>query len=69
MEAKKVREKYRKLNKEELLQLAYDMGAAYERNSFSCSQSLVSGIHEIVGMDDTIVRCATTSCAGSAAEG
>ncbi len=69
MERKRVKEKYRHLDKEGLLKLAYDIGAAFERNSHSCSQSVVCAIHEIVGLDDTIVRCATSSCGGSAAEG
>jgi len=69
MEAKKVKQEYRHLDKKGLLQLAYDMGAAFEKNSFSCSQSVVCAINEIVGLDDTIVRCSTSSCAGSAGEG
>ena len=69
MEPKKVKEKYRSLDREGLLKLAYDMGAAFEKNSFSCSQSTVCAINEIVGLDDTIVKCATSSCAGSAGEG
>jgi hypothetical protein len=62
MEGQKVKEKYRHLDKNGLIQLAYDMGAAFEKNSFSCSQSIVCAINEIVGLNDTIVRCATSSC-------
>ena len=64
----KVNPKYRHLSKEELLETAYKLGGDYEMHSFSCSQSTAAAIHEIVKMDDCVVRCATTSCAGSASE-
>ncbi len=64
----KVNPKYCHLSKEELIETAYKLGGDYEMHSFSCSQSTAAAINEIVEMDDLVVRCATTSCAGSASE-
>jgi hypothetical protein len=62
----KVRDKYRKLSRSELLQKAYDLGVNYERNSRSCSQCTVAALHEILGFEDILVKAATSSCGGQA---
>jgi C_GCAxxG_C_C family probable redox protein len=59
-----VKEKYRGLSRQELQEKAYELGANYERNSYSCSQSTVAALHEILGFEDAIVKVATSSCAG-----
>jgi hypothetical protein len=62
----KAREPYRGLSREELLQKAYDLGAAYEINSYSCSQCTVKAIHEIIDIPDALVKAATSNAAGTA---
>lgn len=62
----KLREKYRGLTHQELLQKAYDLGFNFEKNSQSCSQCTVAAIHELVDIDDVVVRIATSSCGGHA---
>jgi C_GCAxxG_C_C family probable redox protein len=55
---------YKGLSREQLLQKAYDLGRDFERMSESCSQSTVATIHELVEMEDVVVRVATSSCGG-----
>lgn len=62
----KLREEFTGLSEEELLQKAYDLGFNFEKNSTSCSQSTVAAIHEMVEMDDVVVRVACSSCGGQA---
>jgi len=62
----KVREKYRGLSRQELLDKAYELGFNFEKNSYSCSQSTVAAIHELVEMDDVVVKVATSLSGGSA---
>jgi C_GCAxxG_C_C family probable redox protein len=62
----KVRPPYRKFSREELLQEAYALGAAYEINSYACSQCTVKAIHELVDIPDDLVKAATMNCAGTA---
>jgi len=62
----KVNEPYRGLARDELLNKAYDLGAAYEKNSFSCSQSTVAALHRILGFPDVLVKAACSNAAGTA---
>ncbi|UCC90582.1 MAG: C_GCAxxG_C_C family protein [Dehalococcoidia bacterium] len=62
----KVREKYRGLSRQELLDKAYELGFNFEKNSFSCSQSTVAAIHELLEMDDVVVKVATSLSGGTA---
>jgi len=62
----KVREKYRGLSRQELLDKEYELGFNFEKNSYSCSQSTVASIHELLEMDDVVVKVATSLCGGSA---
>jgi len=65
----KVREKYRGLSRQELLDKAYELGVNYLENSGSCSQSTVAGVHAILDFDDSVVKVATSSCGGQAQQG
>ena len=62
----KVRDKYRGLSRQELLDKAYELGSNYEIKSTSCSQSTVAAVHELLDIDDVIVQAATSLCGGSA---
>ena len=64
-----VKPPYQNLNRGQLLDKAYEMGKSFEANSYSCSQCTVAAIHEIVGLSDDLVRCATSLCAGVAFQG
>jgi len=61
----KVREKYRGLSRQELIDKAYELGSNYEMKSQSCSQSTVKAIHELLDIDDLVVKVATSACGGS----
>ena len=60
----KLREKYQGLSRQELLDKTYDLGFNYEKNAQSCSQSTAAALHELFGIDDAVVRVATSSCGG-----
>jgi len=51
-------------SREELLDKVHELGLNYEKHSGSCSQSLVAAIHQLVEMDDVIVRAASSSAGG-----
>jgi C_GCAxxG_C_C family probable redox protein len=59
-------EKYRNLSRQKLLEKAAELGAAYEKNSGSCSQCTAAALREILGFEDVVVRVATSSCGGQA---
>lgn len=63
----KVKEKYRGLSRQELLDKAYEQGANYERYSTGCAQCAIAGLGEILLIDDIVVKVATSSCGGQAA--
>lgn len=42
------------------------MAFNFEKNSYSCSQSVVAAIHELVEMDDVVVKVATSLSGGTA---
>jgi C_GCAxxG_C_C family probable redox protein len=61
-----VRKEYQGLSREELLQKAYDLGVAYELNSFSCSQCTVAALYDMLDLPDaTIVKLATSNVGGT----
>jgi len=64
----KVRQRYQGLSRQELLDKAYELGFNYEKNARSCSQSTVAALHELLDIDDVVVRIATSSCAGQATQ-
>jgi C_GCAxxG_C_C family probable redox protein len=60
-----VRKEYRSLSRKGLLQKAYDLGVAYELNSFSCSQCTVAALYDMLDIPDaTIVKVATSNVGG-----
>ena len=67
MTTAEVREKYRGLSPQELIDKAYELGFNFESKSFSCSQSKVAALHELLDIDDTLVK-ASTSLSGGTAE-
>ena len=64
----KLRQKYQGLSRQELLDKAYELGFNYEKNAHSCSQSTVATFRELLGIDDIVVKVATSSAAGQAAQ-
>lgn len=64
--AAKVKEEYRGLSRKELLQKVYDLGAAYEINSYSCSQSTVAALYRILDIPDALVKAASSNAGGTA---
>jgi hypothetical protein len=62
----KLREKYRGLSRQELLDQCYAQGAAYESISGSCSQSTAAALHEFLEFEEAVVRAANSSCGGQA---
>ena len=64
----KVRQKYQGLSRQELLDKAYELGFNFEKYSQSCSQCTVAALHELVEMDDAIVRAASSSAGGQLAQ-
>jgi hypothetical protein len=62
----KVTEPYRGLSRDELLDKAYELGGAYEKNSYSCSQCMVAALHRILGFPDILVKAACSNAAGTA---
>ncbi len=64
----KVKEKYQDLTRDQLLEKVYQLGAGYESNSYSCSQSAVAALHEVIGFDDVIVKVSSSLAAGTATQ-
>ena len=61
-----LRRKYAGLSMAELTDKAHELGFSFEKYSHSCSQSTVAAIHEILDIDDMVVRVATSSAGGQA---
>ena len=61
-----LRERYVGLSSQELLDKAYELGFNFEKCCQSCSQSTVATIHEMLGIDDVMVKVATSSAGGQA---
>jgi C_GCAxxG_C_C family probable redox protein len=61
-----VREKYRSLSKDQLLEKVSELGINFEKYSGSCSQCTVAALREILGFEEIIVKVATSSCGGQA---
>jgi len=64
----RVREKYQGFPRQVLLDKAHELGTSYEKYSTGCSQSTVAALHDILGFDNSLVRVASSSCAGQAAQ-
>lgn len=63
----KVRAKYRHLSQQQLPDKAYDLAFRFERNCGSCSQCTVAAIHELLDIDDVVVKVACSSAGGQCA--
>ncbi len=64
----KLREKYSGLSKEQLPEKAYELGFNYEKCCQSCSQSIVAAMHEMLEIDDVVVKVATSNAGGYAGQ-
>lgn len=64
----RVREEYQGYPRQALLDKTHKLGADYEKYSTGCSQSTVAALHDILGFDNSLVRAASSSCAGQAAQ-
>ncbi len=64
----KVRAEYQGLSLQALANKAHELGTDYEKYSTSCSQSTVASLHKILGFENSLVKAATSSCAGQAAQ-
>ena len=62
----RVREEYRMLSPQELLQKVYELGVAYEMNSFSCSQSTVASLYRVLDFPDALVKASCSNAGGTA---
>ena len=56
--------KYVGLSKPQLLEKAYELGFNFERCCQSCSQSTVAALHEMLDINDVVVKVATSSAGG-----
>lgn len=57
----KLKEEYRGLSRQELLDRTYEKAFNYEMYSHSCSQCTVAALHDILGFEDVIVKVANSS--------
>ena len=64
--AEKVKEPYRQLSREDLLQKVYDLGVAYETYSHSCSQSTVAALYRVVDLPEALVKASCSNAGGTA---
>ena len=64
--AEKVKEPYRQLSREDLLQKVYDLGVAYETYSHSCSQSTVAALFRVVDLPEALVKASCSNAGGTA---
>jgi hypothetical protein len=62
----KVKDAYRQLSREDLLQKVYDLGVAYETYSHSCSQSTVAALYRVVDIPEVLVKASTSNAGGTA---
>ncbi len=63
-----IKGKYQGLTRPQLLEKVYQLGVAYESNSYGCSQSAVAALHEVIGFDDVIIKVTTSLCGGTASQ-
>ena len=62
----KIRERYQSLPKKELQEKAYELGFNFLKYNYNCSQSTVAAIHELLEIDDSLVKAATSLSGGTA---
>ena len=66
MQKAMVREKYCGLSQPDLLDEAYKLGFNFEKYNYSCSQSVVAALHELLEIDDVVVRVSMPLSGGTA---
>ena len=64
----RIKQEYRSLSKDELLDKTYELAFNFEKYSKGCSQSTVAAIHAILDMDDIVVKVASSSAGGQLAQ-
>ena len=62
----KVRDKYRGLSPKELTDKVYELGFDIEKYNYACSQAVVAAIHELLDIDDVVVKVSTPLLSGTA---
>ena len=67
MIAVKIKDKYKNLSRDELLDKAYELGFGFEKYSTSCCQSVVAAMHEMLEIEDSMVRASNSSAGGQVA--
>jgi len=60
----RLRGKYSGMSREQLLEQAYELGGKFEQYNQSCSQSTVAAMHEMLEIDDVVVKVATSNAGG-----
>jgi C_GCAxxG_C_C family probable redox protein len=63
-----IRNEYKALPKNIMLQKAYDFGVAYESHSFSCSQSTVAALYRLLDFPVCLVKAACSNAGGAAGQ-
>lgn len=63
-----IKDEYQGLSKDSLLQKAYDLGIAYERHSYGCSQCTVAALYRILDFPVAIVKAASSNAGGAAGQ-
>ena len=61
-----LKKEYQGLSDRELLDKAYELGFTYEKYSWSCSQCTVAALHELLDIDDVVVKVSASICGGTA---
>ncbi len=65
MSKPRIKSQYKGLSRQKLLDKAYELGAGFEMYSLGCSQCTVATIHELVEMDDIVVKVSNSLSGGS----
>jgi len=63
-----IREEFRSLSTEELLNKGHELGVAYETNAFGCSQSTIAALYRILDFPDVLVKAATSAAGGTVSQ-
>jgi len=63
-----LKEEFRSLSREDLLQKAHDLGVAYEKHSFGCAQCTVAALYRILDFPDALVKAASSNAGGAAGQ-
>jgi hypothetical protein len=61
-----IRDAYKSLSRTDLMKKVYDFGVGYEKNSYSCSQSTVAALYNVLDFPSFLVKAACSNAAGTA---